>query len=495
MYQIQLDVKLGFVELFSPMESYMKTYNNLYINGQWTAPNSNEAIEVTNPANEQVIGQVPLANADDVDVAVKAARAAFASWSTTSADERAAYISAISSKLAERSEEMAQTITAEMGAPLGFSREVQVEDPIDALARHADFTSLVDEEKKLFNIDIVKEPIGVCAFINPWNYPLHQMIGKVAPALAAGCTMVVKPSEITPLHAFLLAEVIDQVGLPAGVFNLVSGYGQGCGEALCVHPDVDMVSFTGSTRAGTRIAQLAAPTVKRVCQELGGKSAFVICRDSDLEAAVRMGVDDVMYNTGQTCTALTRMLVHKDQLEQAIAIAKEQAEAFVFGDPLSEDSMAGPMASMSQREQVLKYIQIGLDEGARLVTGGVERPEGFDKGAYVRATIFADVSNDMRIAREEIFGPVLCIIAYEDEQQAIAIANDSPYGLSGRVWHNDKAHAKQLARQIKAGQVYINDGFWNNQAPFGGYKQSGNGRELGQIGVEEFFETKALIQS
>jgi aldehyde dehydrogenase (NAD+) len=305
--------------------------------------------------------------------------------------------------------------------------------------------------------------------------------------------MVVKPSEMAPLHAFLLAEVIDQVGLPAGVFNLVNGYGDEVGEALCSHTDVDMVSFTGSTRAGIRVAQAAAPTIKRVCQELGGKSPFIICPDADLTAAVTLGVEDVMYNSGQTCTALTRMLVHQEQYQAAIAIAKNVAESFVVADPTDPDAMMGPMVSMNQRQQVIDYIEIGLAEGARLVTGGVKRPAGLTQGAYVEPTIFADVNNQMQIAREEIFGPVLCIIPYQSEQQAIEIANDTPYGLSARVWAGDKQHAIKIARQVKAGQVYINDGSWNNQAPFGGYKQSGNGRELGSFGVEEFLEVKSII--
>lgn len=475
------------------LDKNMKQHHTFYINGQWVTPHQEATIEVTNPTTEQVIATVALANAQDVDTAVQAARNAFSSWSQTSANERAAYITAIAEKLSHRREEMSTLISSEMGAPLGFCQEVQVDDPIDALAKHAAFTSNVDVQSQIDQVSVTKEPIGVCAFINPWNYPLHQMIGKVAPALAAGCTMVVKPSEITPLHAYLLAEIIDEVGLPAGVFNLVNGTGQDCGEALCTHPEVDMVSFTGSTRAGIRIATLAAPTVKRVCQELGGKSPYIISEGSDLEQAVALGVEDVLYNTGQTCTALTRMLVHRSQYQEAIAIAKTTAENFAVGVPEDENTMMGPMSSMAQRQQVLDYIQLGIDEGATLVTGGTDRPQGFETGAYVQPTIFADVSNDMRIAREEIFGPVLCIIPFDDESQAIAIANDTPYGLSARVWHSDKQQAIAIARQIKAGQVYVNDGFWHNQAPFGGFKQSGNGRELGLAGVEEFFETKAII--
>ncbi len=471
----------------------MKNYDRLYIGGRWMVAGNPEMIDVIDPATEQVAGRAALASADDVDRAVMAARQAFESWSETSSAERAACISRIALLLSERRQEMAELISAEMGAPLGFCQEVQVDDPIEALQKHADRTRLLDQQKVIGNATVVREPVGVCAFINPWNYPLHQLIGKVAPALAAGCTMVVKPSEATPLHAFLLAEIIDAAGLPAGVFNLVNGTGPEVGEPLCTHPEVDMVSFTGSTRAGVRIAQLAAPTVKRVCQELGGKSPYLICEDADLETAVRLGVEDVMINSGQTCTALTRMLVPRSRYEQAVAIAKTYAESLKVGDPKAEDTFLGPMASRAQMETVQRYIGIGIEEGARLVTGGTEPPEGLKKGFYVRPAIFADVNNQMTIAREEIFGPVLCMIPYDDEAEAVAIANDTPYGLSARVWCNDRDHAHQLAGQIRAGQVYINDGFWNNEAPFGGFKQSGNGRELGDYGVEEFFETKALI--
>lgn len=472
----------------------MKIYDKLYIDGTWVTSHANTQLEVINPATEAAAGRTALADKVDVDRAVGAARRAFAGWSRTPAATRAAYISKLADALRSRADEMTRLISAEMGAPLAFCREVQVDDPIDALAKHAAHAALLDHQQEIGNATVIREPVGVCAFINPWNYPLHQMIGKIAPALAAGCTMVVKPSEITPLHAFLLAEAIDEIGLPAGVFNLVNGTGPEVGEPLCTHPEVDMVSFTGSTRAGIRIAQAAAPTIKRVCLELGGKSPFLICADADLEAAVTLGVDDVMLNSGQTCTALTRMLVPASRYEEAVAIAKTYAESLKVGDPLAEDSFLGPMASAMQMDTVLSYIETGIREGARLVTGGSARPDGAERGYYVRPTIFADVSNDMTIAREEIFGPVLCMIPYTDEAEAVAIANDTPYGLSARVWSADSTKAEQLARQIRAGQVYINDGGWNNEAPFGGYKQSGNGRELGIFGVEEFFETKALLR-
>lgn len=470
----------------------MKIFDKLYIDGQFVSAEGC-MLDVINPADESIAGRAPLASPDDVDRAIQAARRAFGSWSSTSAQERANYIRKLVAELTNRREQMAELITAEMGSPLWFSQEVQVDDPIDALSRHADYTSLLEQEVSIGNATAVREPVGVCAFINPWNYPLHQLIGKMAPALAAGCTMVLKPSENTPLHAFLLAEAVHAAGLPAGVFNLVNGDGPTVGEPLCTHPEVDMVSFTGSTRAGIRIAQLAAPTVKRVCQELGGKSPLLIAEDSDLEAAVRFGVEDVMVNSGQTCTALTRMLVPASHYEEALAIAKLHAESLKVGNPKAEDTFIGPLASKAQLETVHRYIGIGLEEGARLVTGGLEPPKGLEQGFYARPTIFADVSNDMTIAREEIFGPVLCMIPYSDEEDAIRIANDTPYGLAARAWSSDKQNARKLARQIRAGQVYINDGGWNNQAPFGGYKQSGNGRELGEFGVHEFFEIKSLI--
>ncbi|RDE24617.1 aldehyde dehydrogenase family protein [Motiliproteus coralliicola] len=470
----------------------MKIFDKLYIDGQFV-PAEGGMLDVINPADESIAGRAPLASAADVDRAIQAARRAFGSWSSSSAHERAGYIRKLVAELTRRREQMAELITAEMGAPLWFSQEVQVDDPIDALAQHAEHASLLEQEVSIGNCTAVREPVGVCAFINPWNYPLHQLIGKMAPALAAGCTMVLKPSENTPLHGFLLAEAVHAAGLPAGVFNLVNGDGPSVGEPLCTHPEVDMVSFTGSTRAGVRIAQLAAPTVKRVCQELGGKSPLLIAEDADLEAAVQFGVEDVMVNSGQTCTALTRMLVPASRYEDAIAIAKQHAESLKLGDPNAEDTFIGPLASKAQLEVVQRYIGIGLEEGARLVTGGLEPPEGLLQGYYARPTIFADVSNDMTIAREEIFGPVLSMIPYDGEADAIRIANDTPYGLSARVWSSDRGHARALARQIRAGQVYINNGDWNNQAPFGGYKQSGNGRELGEFGVHEFFETKALI--
>jgi aldehyde dehydrogenase (NAD+) len=393
-----------------------------------------------------------------------------------------------------REKDFAVSISDELGIPLHLSFEIQVEGPIAAMASFAERCKFMDAVKEVGNSLIVKEAVGVCAFINPWNYPLHQMVGKVAPALAAGCTMVVKAAGQTPSHAFILAEVMDKVGLPKGVFNLVHGSGKDIGESLASHPEVDMVSFTGSTQVGVRIAELAAPTVKRVTQELGGKSPYIITDDADLEEAVKYGVIDVMINTGQTCTALTRMLVHEKVYEKAIEIAKRVTEELVVGDPTSNESFVGPMSSKAQQQTVLNFIKKGIEEGARLVTGGLDMPAGITKGAYVKPTVFADVTNDMVIGREEIFGPVLCIMKYKTEDEAIRIANDTIYGLSSAVYAGDKKHALTIAKKMRAGMCFINGGGYNYQAPFGGYKQSGNGREWGDEALHEFIEIKAIQQ-
>ncbi|MCY1285103.1 3-succinoylsemialdehyde-pyridine dehydrogenase [compost metagenome] len=470
----------------------MHDRRHLYIDGAWVAPQGQGMAEVLNPATEEVIGRVPLGAEQDVNRAVDAARRAFASWSRTPSKVRASYIRALAEELKRRADEMAALITAELGMPVQWCRMVQVDGPIDGLESYVELAAHMDEVREVGNSLVVKEPVGVCAFINPWNYPLHQLIGKLAPALAAGCTVVCKPSQDTPLHAFLLAEMIDAIGLPAGVFNLVSGPGSKVGEALSRHPDVDMVSFTGSTTAGICVAEAAAPTVKRVCLELGGKSPFIITADADLATAVRHGVQDVMINSGQTCTALTRMLLPASRYEEALEIARTEAESLKVGDPLDPQSFLGPMCSAGQRRTVLDYIRIGEEEGARLLCGGVERPEGLERGFYVRPTVFAAVDNSMRIAREEIFGPVLCLIPYADEAEAVSIANDSPFGLSSAVWAGDRQRALELARQMRAGQCFVNGGAFNYRAPFGGYKQSGNGREWGEEGLGEFVEHKAI---
>lgn len=469
----------------------MANYSRLFIDGAWQIPSGQGLAEVINPATEQVAGSVPLGDERDVERAVVAARRAFGSWSRTSSSVRAAYIRALVEQLQARADEMARVITAELGMPVQWCRSVQVEGPIAGLAQYVELAGLMDEVREVGNSLVIREPVGVCAFINPWNYPLHQLIGKLAPALAAGCTVVVKPSQETPLHAFLLAEMIEAIDLPAGVFNLVSGPGSKVGEALARHPDIDMVSFTGSTGAGVRVAQAAAPSVKRVCLELGGKSPLLIGEDADLAAAVRYGVQDVMINSGQTCTALTRMLLPASRYAEALELALAETQKLRMGDPLDPQSFLGPMCSAAQRRTVRDYIQVGQQEGARLLCGG-ETAEEFVRGFYLKPTLFADVDNRMRIAQEEIFGPVLCLIPYADEAQAIQIANDSPFGLSSGVWAGTTERGLGLARQIRAGQCFINGAAFNYQAPFGGYKQSGNGREWGEEGLAEFVEVKAL---
>ena len=469
----------------------MLDHKALFIDGRWQTPSGQGVAEVINPATKEVAGRVPLGDERDVDNAVAAARRAFGPWSQTPSSVRAGYIRALAEQLRARADEMAAVITTELGMPVQWCRSVQVDGPIIGLEQYIGLAGLMDEVREVGNSLVIREAVGVCAFINPWNYPLHQLIGKLAPALAAGCTVVVKPSQETPLHAFLLAQMIEDIGLPAGVFNLVSGPGSKVGEALARHPDVDMVSFTGSTGAGVRVAQAAAPSVKRVCLELGGKSPLLIAEDADLAAAVRYGVQDVMINSGQTCTALTRMLLPASRYAEALQIALEETLSLRMGDPLDPQSFLGPMCSAGQRRTVEDYIRLGQSEGARLLCGGDSAPD-FERGHYVRPTLFADVDNRMRIAQEEIFGPVLCLIPYTDEAQAIQIANDSPFGLSSGVWAASSERALQLGRQLRAGQCFLNGAAFNYHAPFGGYKQSGNGREWGEEGLNEFVEVKAI---
>jgi len=468
----------------------MKVYDKLYIDGQWTAPAGQNSHDVIHPATEAVVARVALGNAADVDQAVLAARRAFASWSSTPAAERARLIKAATVRLREREQDLVNAVSQAMGCPPHITPWLQIQGPVGAFESFAERAFQMEEHKEVNNSLIVKEAAGVCGFINPWNYPLNQLMGKIAPALAAGCTMVVKPSEQTPLQDIIVAEVFDEVGFPAGVFNLVVGLGHDVGAAIAAHPEVDVVSFTGSTRAGVLVAQAAAPSVKRVTQELGGKSAYLITHDADIEAAVKYGVDDVMINTGQTCTALTRMLVPASRYEEACAIAKSHCESLVVGydDP---KAFVGPMSSERQRNTVQSYIEKGLEE-ATLLTGGAGMPDGFDKGFFVKPTIFRDVNNQMAIAREEIFGPVLCMIAYDNLEEGIAIANDTPYGLSSGVYAKDKEAGLAIARKMRAGQCYVNGGDFNYQAPFGGYKQSGNGREWGDEGMHEFVEIKSI---
>ncbi|MDQ1438686.1 MAG: aldehyde dehydrogenase [Acidimicrobiaceae bacterium] len=470
----------------------MHDRDKLYIDGAWVASTGTGTIDVINSTTEEVMGRVPEGTPDDVDKAVQAAKRAFGSWSQTSREERAKFLQRITEGLDARMGDIAAVIAQEVGMPINLSNMIQAGLP---RMTFGSMQQLLDEttfEEQVGNSLIVREPVGVVGCITPWNYPLHQIAAKVAPALAAGCTVVLKPSEVAPINAFLLAEIIDEVGLPAGVFNLVTGVGPVVGEAIAAHPDVDMVSFTGSTRAGKRVSELAAQTVKRVALELGGKSANVILDDADLERAVTDGVGKCFLNSGQTCSALTRMLVPRSKLAQAEDIAARAAEGYTPGDPFDMNSRLGPLVSAAQRDRVRGFINKGVEEGAKLVTGGADAPEGLDTGFFVRPTVFSNVSNDMTIAQEEIFGPVLSIIPYDTEDEAVEIANDTVYGLAGGVWAGDADKAKDVARRLRTGQVEINGGGFNPMAPFGGYKQSGHGRELGKFGLEEFLEVKSL---
>ncbi len=471
----------------------IKVHDQLYINGQWAKPAGAGTIDVINSTTEEVMGRIPEGTSEDVANAVAAAKAAFEAWSTTSVDERKRYLQLIADKLSLMKNEIAALIAAEVGMPLPLATAVQAGMPAMVMASYAQLLSEFQFEETIGKALVVKEPVGVVGCITPWNFPLHQVVAKVAPALAAGCTVVLKPSEVAPLTAFVLAEIIDEIGLPAGVFNLVTGYGPVVGEAIASHPDVDMVSFTGSTRAGKRVSELAAQTVKRVSLELGGKSANIILDDANFEKAVKSGVGACYFNSGQTCSALTRMLVPRERHDEAVAIAKKVAEGFTVGDPTEGKAKLGPLVSATQRERVVGYIKKGIEEGAQLVAGGADRPEGLEKGYFVRPTVFANVNNQMTIAREEIFGPVLSIIPYEDEDDAVRIANDTIYGLAGGVWSGDEERAKRVARRLRTGQVEINGGGFNPLVPFGGYKQSGNGRELGKYGLEEYLEVKAML--
>jgi acyl-CoA reductase-like NAD-dependent aldehyde dehydrogenase len=468
------------------------TRDKLYIGGEWVEPDGSGTIDVINPTTEEAIGRIPEGTAEDADRAVRAARAAFDLWASLSPHERAGYCEAIGAHLTERGDELGALITGELGMPLGLSRMIQAGLPAMGFSAMPDLVEEIAWEKEVGNSLVVREPAGVVAAITPWNYPLNQIALKVAPAMTAGCTVVVKPSEVAPLNAFVLAEACEAVGLPAGVFNLVTGYGPVVGEAIVSHPETDMVSFTGSTRAGRRVSELAAARVKPVAVELGGKSPNVILDDADLEKAVTDGVGKCFLNSGQTCSALTRMLVPRERLEAAEAIAAAVAEAYTPGDPLVDGSAMGPLVSDVQRERVRGYIEKGEQEGAKLVTGGAEAPEGLEQGYFVRPTVFSQVTADMTIAQEEIFGPVLAIMPYEDEEDAVRIANDSEYGLSGGVWSADEERAKKVAARIRTGQVEINGGTWNPMAPFGGYKQSGHGREAGLYGLEEYLVTKSM---
>jgi aldehyde dehydrogenase (NAD+) len=466
--------------------------DRLYIGGEWVEPRGDGTIDVVDATTEEVMGRIPEGTPEDVESAVAAARSAFDSWSRSSVDERAALCEAIAMGLEERAEEIAALVARELGMPVGQSLMIQAGLPRMTFAALPQILLEFPFEEQIGNSQIVREPVGVVGCITPWNYPLHQISAKVAPALAAGCTVVLKPSEVTPLNAFVLAEVIETAGAPPGVFNLVTGFGPVVGEAMVSHPDVEMVSFTGSTAAGRRVSQVAAASVKRVALELGGKSPNVILDDADLEQAVVDGVSKCYLNSGQTCSALTRMLVPRELLGEAEAIAAAVAEKTRVGDPFDPETKLGPVVSEAQRERVRGYIRKGVEEGAKLVAGGEEPPEGAERGYFVRPTVFSDVTPEMTIAQEEIFGPVLAIMPYEDEEDAIRIANDTIYGLAGGVWSGDPERARRVARRLRTGQVEINGGTFNPLAPFGGFKQSGHGRELGPYGLLEFLEVKAL---
>jgi acyl-CoA reductase-like NAD-dependent aldehyde dehydrogenase len=466
--------------------------DRFFIGGQWVAPASSETIEVHNAGTGAVMGKVPAGTEKDIAAAVAAARAAFEGWAATPAAQRAAFLQRISDGLKARTAELGSTIAQEVGMPIKLAGRIQAGLPIANFANYSKILNDYSFENRVGNSLVVREPVGVVGAITPWNYPLHQIALKVAPALAAGCTVVLKPSEIAPFNAFMLAEVIEAAGLPKGVFNLVTGFGPAAGEALVKHSQVDMISFTGSTRAGKRISEVAAQTVKRVALELGGKSASVILEDADLAAAVKGTVNGCYLNSGQTCTALTRMLVPQSRYEEAAKLAVEAAKGFTLGDPMQESTRLGPLSSSMQRDRVREYIRKGQAEGAELLTGGAEQPEGVPGGYFVKPTIFGKVKNSMTIAQEEIFGPVLSIIPYKDEEEAVRIANDTPYGLAGAVWSADEARAQRVARRVRAGQVDVNGGAFNMNAPFGGFKQSGHGREAGTYGLEEFLEYKSL---
>jgi acyl-CoA reductase-like NAD-dependent aldehyde dehydrogenase len=466
--------------------------DKFYIDGSWVSPIGTETAEVVNSTTEEVMGTIPLGTPEDLDKAVQAAHAAFDDWSRTSPAERTKLTTRIGEGLQARMMEIANLIAGEVGMPINLAMMIQVGLPMASFSSMAEAIEQIIWEERVGNSLVVREPVGVVGAITPWNYPLHQIAAKVAPALAAGCTVVVKPSEVAPLNAFVLAEIIDEVGLPPGVFNLVSGLGPVVGEAIAAHPLVDMVSFTGSTRAGRRVSELAAQTVKRVTLELGGKSANVILADADIQKAVATGVGMCYLNSGQTCSALTRMLVPREELARVEEIAAREAEGYTLGDPLADGTRLGPLVSAAQRERVRGYIRDGIEEGAKLLTGGADAPEGLEQGFFVRPTVFSEVRRDMKIAREEIFGPVLSIIPYDSEEEAIEIANDTIYGLAGAVWAADADHAKDVARRLRTGQVDINGGSFNMSAPFGGFKQSGHGRELGKFGLEEYLEIKSL---
>jgi aldehyde dehydrogenase (NAD+) len=471
----------------------MKDCRQFYIDGQWIDPATAHDFKVINPATEEVIATISLGSSTDVDRAVSAAKRAFESYSETNPEERMALLRRVLDVYQSKMDQMAETISQEMGAPISLSRKAQAPA---GLAHLAEIVKVLDhfqfEELKGSTL-MRKEPVGVCGLITPWNWPMNQIVTKVGPALAAGCTMVLKPSEMAPLSAYLFTKILHEAAVPPGVFNLVNGDGPTVGAAIASHPDVAMVSFTGSTRGGVAVAMAAAPTVKRVTQELGGKSANILLDDADFEKAVPQGVQECFRNAGQSCNAPTRMLVPRSKMAEVVVVARQSAEATKVGDPFTDGISVGPLASKPQFDKVQRLINAGIQEGATLIAGGPGRPDGFTKGYFVKPTVFSDVRNDMTIAREEIFGPVLSIIPYEDEDDAVRIANDTPYGLSGFVMSGDLERARRVARRIRSGNVHVNGARVDFGGCFGGFKQSGNGREWGEAGLEEFLELKAVF--
>lgn len=467
--------------------------DRFHIDGEWVAPEGGDRCAVVSPSTEDTVCEIPLGNAHDVDRAVRAARAAFASWSATSAQERAALLDRVHALMLERAELFAMALATEMGAPISYARAAHVPLAAEHIRVARDNLASYPFRIQRGKTAVVREPIGVCALITPWNWPIYQITAKAGPALAAGCTMVLKPSELSPLSALLFAQVVADAGVPAGVFNLVNGTGPLVGAALAAHPQVDMISITGSTRAGVLVAQAAAPTVKRVAQELGGKSPNVVLPDADLPRAVSLGVAAAFRNMGQSCSAPTRLIVPRGALSQVEALAIAAAREMIVGDPYAEATTHGPLANRAQFLRVQNMIGAGIDEGARLIEGGAGRPAGLSRGFYARPTLFSDVRTDMKIAQEEIFGPVLAILPYDSVEEAVTIANDTVYGLGAHVQGTDKALVRAVAARIQSGQVHLNYPAWDPQAPFGGYKQSGNGREYGIEGMEEYLEVKSIL--
>ena len=470
----------------------MRTHQHFYIDGAWQSPAGAETIEVRSAATEEIIGRVPKGTADDVDRAVRAARRAFdGDWARTEPAERSAWLEKLAAALEKRVPDIATTISQEVGMPITMSTAIQAQLPVKTARIFATLASEVDIREEVGNSIIVREPFGVVGMITPWNFPLHQIMAKVAPAIAAGCTMVLKPSEVAPLNSYLLADAALEIGLPAGVLNIVHGDGPTAGEAIARHPGVDMISLTGSIRSGQRVSALAAETLKKVTLELGGKSACIILDDAPFEKAVPAGVNNAMLNSGQTCSAWTRMIVPRARVDEVLELASGALAKLTLGDPLDPKARLGPLVSDTQRRRVEGYVQKGIEEGARLIAGG-RRPAAFTRGHYLEPAIFAGVRSGMTIAQEEIFGPVLAILSYDTEEEAIAIANDTIYGLGGGVWSGDKERAMNVARRLRTGQVDINGGRFNPLAPFGGYRRSGIGREFGKYGLEEYFQIKAI---